>query len=144
MFKKMNHNKHSITDSNISQKIDKMYSEYELYQMLMGLKQEMKMYLDTLDLKKEVIDFHPLYAAINNLPREMVEDLWESYVEPTFEYDGYPSYSHHEHIIDLLEKEYYVNNESEKTLVNLSENDFTILYEIVNPIKRIELARSYL
>lgn len=118
-----------------------MYSDYDLYQMFIGLKQEMKMYLDDIDLRKETIDFHPLYATIFQLPVEMVEDLWRLYIEPTFTEE--PIYSHHEHIIDLLEKEYYANSESNTNIVPMSENDFTILYEIVEPSRRIELGRNY-
>jgi hypothetical protein len=120
-----------------------MYTDYELYQMFMGLKQEMKMYLDSIDIRQEVIDFHPLYAALYQLPKEMVEYLWTMYIEPSFEENGLPEHSRHEHIIDLLEKEYYINNESEQVLKPLSESEFSIMYKMVSPVYRVELGRSY-
>lgn len=119
-----------------------MYTDYELYTMLMGLKQEMKMYLDS-SVTAEDRDFRHLYAALYQLPTDAVEYIWMFYVTPTFE-EGNILFSQHEHIIDLLEKEYYVNQEYDKILVPISRNDFDILYEAVNPAHRIELCRNYI
>lgn len=115
-----------------------MYSDYDLYQMFIGLKQEMKMYLD--DAKYN--DYRTVYAALFQLPPDLVEDLWHLYIQPTME-EGIPPYTHFEHIIDALEQEYYINDESHKKIAPIPEPDFEFLYNAVAPKYRIELGRNY-
>jgi hypothetical protein len=116
-----------------------MYTDYDLYEMFIGLKQEMKMYHD--DAIYE--DYCTMYAALFQLPSDLINDLWRLYVQPAME-EGVPQYTHLEDIIDVLEREYYINGESNKTIAPLSAEDFEFMYNAVAPEYRVELGRNYL
>jgi len=44
----------------------------------------------------------------------------------------------------MLEREYYINGESNKTIAPLSAEDFEFMYNTVAPEYRVELGRNYL
>jgi hypothetical protein len=84
-----------------------------------------------------------MYAALFQLPTDLIDDLWRLYIKPAME-EGNTPYTHFEDIIDILEREYYINDESNKTIAPLSTEDFEFMYNAVAPEYRVELGRNYL
>ena len=89
------------------------YSRYQIYEFFFDLKQEFKMYRDSI---LDEYDYGPIYANLYNMPEKLVDIFWEEYIYPTIVPEDPPNImsfdqnAKHNQIIDILEKEYYIEN----------------------------------
>jgi len=119
------------------------YSRYQIYEFFFDLKQEFKMYRDSI---LDEYDYGPIYANLYNMPEKLVDIFWEEYIYPTIVPEDPPNImsfdqnAKHNQIIDILEKEYYIENIDCPT--KLSEGEFEQIYNTVSSTYRVEIARQ--
>jgi hypothetical protein len=118
------------------------YNDYQIYEFFFDLKLEFQMYRDS----QELPDYGPVYAHLFHMPEELVELFWQKYIYPTFIPNlgiPYPEFNQNDkfnHIIDILEREYYLYDTF--CPIKLSEEEFNHIYPKIDPGYRIEIARG--